>query len=206
MHPQWLEWANRLQALAQTGLEFASNPFEVERYQAVRRVAAEMLAAGSDANVEHVLDLLQSETGYATPKVDVRGVVFQDDRVLLVKERIDGCWTLPGGWADVGATPSENVEREVYEESGYRARAVKVLAIYDRRKHGHVPPHPHHIYKIFFLCKLIGGTASQSIETDGVGFFAEHELPELSLGRVTPSQMARMFEHHRHPDWPPDFD
>ena len=206
MHPQWLEWASRLQALAQTGLEFANNPFEVERYLAVRRVAAEMLAAGSDSSVERVLDLLQLETGYATPKVDVRGVVFQGDRVLLVKERMDGHWTLPGGWADVGATPSENVEREVFEESGYRARAVKLLAIYDRRKHGHMPPHPHHIYKIFFLCELIGGTASQSIETDEVGFFAEHELPELSLGRVTPAQLARMFEHHRHPDWPPDFD
>lgn len=206
MHPQWLEWASRLQALAQTGLEFANNPFEVERYLAVRRVAAEMLAAGSDSSVERVLDLLQLETGYATPKVDVRGVVFQGDRVLLVKERMDGHWTLPGGWADVGATPSENIEREVFEESGYRARAVKLLAIYDRRKHGHMPPHPHHIYKIFFLCELIGGTASQSIETDEVGFFAEHELPELSLGRVTPAQLARMFEHHRHPDWPPDFD
>jgi len=206
VEPQWLAWTKRLQAIAQNGLTFAENPFDVERYQAVREVAAEMLAAGSGTSVERVLDLLVQEAGYATPKVDVRGVVFRDDALLFVRERIDGGWTLPGGWADVGESPGESVVREIYEESGYRTRAVKVLAVYDRTRHGQVPPHPHHIYKLFFLCQLTGGTAVASLETDGVAFFPQGEVPGLSLGRVTPRQVARMFEHHRHPEWPTDFD
>jgi ADP-ribose pyrophosphatase YjhB (NUDIX family) len=208
MGPIWLEWATRLQALAQNGLTFTTNPFDIERYRAVQRVAAEMLAAGSGTPIERVLDLFSLDVGYATPKIDVRGVVFRGDALLLVRERADNNrWTLPGGWADVGNSPGENAEREIYEESGYRARATKVLAIYDRRKQGHVPPNPHHIYKIFFLCELTGGEAAGSAETDGAAFFHQHEVPaDLSLGRVTPAQIARMFEHHRHPEWPTDFD
>jgi ADP-ribose pyrophosphatase YjhB (NUDIX family) len=208
MEPRWLDWAMRLQALSQSGLIFAHNPFEIERYEAVRRIAAEMLAAGSESEPEKVLGLFTGESGYATPKVDVRGVVFRDDALLLVQEHADGNrWTLPGGWADVGDTPSRSVEREVFEESGYETRAVKVLAIYDRRRHGHVPPNPFHIYKIFFQCELVGGAASASVETEGATFFREDAIPAaLSLGRVTPAQIARMFEHLRHPDMPTDFD
>jgi ADP-ribose pyrophosphatase YjhB (NUDIX family) len=206
MTASWLDWAARLQAIAQNGLEYAANPFDVERYQAVRRVAAEMLAAGSGVPIDRVLERWSGELGYATPKVDVRGVVFQDDALLLVKERSDHCWTLPGGWAEVGLSPAENVEREVFEESGYQTRAVKVLAVYDRRKHPHLPPHPLHIYKIFFLCQLTGGAAGLSAETEGAAFFREDDIPELSSARVTPAQIGRMFDHRRHPEWPADFD
>lgn len=206
MEPQWLEWARRLQSLAQAGLAYTEGPFDRERYEALRDLAAEIVAAGSETELPVVRDLFKAEQGYLTPKVDVRGVVFQDDRVLLVRELLDGGrWTLPGGWADVTDSPREAVEREVWEESGYRARAVKLLAVYDRRRHGH-PPHLFTIYKFFFLCEITGGAPATSLETAGATFFAEDALPELSLGRVTPSELTRLFEHHRHPEWPTDFD
>jgi ADP-ribose pyrophosphatase YjhB (NUDIX family) len=205
VNPKWLDWAQRLQAISQSGLTYTQNPFEVERYELVREIAAEMMAAYGELDVQPIRDLFADQAGYATPKVDVRGVVFQDNRILLVKERRDGQWTLPGGWADVGDSPAEATEREVFEESGYRAKAVKLLACYDRHKHGH-PPHAYHIYKLFFLCDLEGGAPTTSTETEGVGFFREDEIPPLSLPRVTPAQIARFFEHYRHPDWATDFD
>jgi ADP-ribose pyrophosphatase YjhB (NUDIX family) len=135
----------------------------------------------------------------------VRGAVFRDDMILLVKERSDGGWTLPGGWADVGDSPSDAVVREIVEESGYQTRAVKLLALYDRNKHAHTP-YPYHAYKLFFLCELIGGAPAHSVETDDVAFFRRDAIPELSLTRITPAQIARLFEHYDHPDWPTDFD
>ena len=204
--PRWLNWCQRLQAIAQTGLTFARDPYDRERYEALREIAVEMLAAGSDAEPAVIRDLLAAETGYATPKVDVRAVVFREDRLLFVRERSDGCWTLPGGWADVAASPAENVVREVREESGYEVRADRLLAVYDRSLHPHEPPFPFHIYKLFMLCTLVGGAPAATLETDDVGFFGEHELPELSLTRITRGQVLRMFEHHRQPGLPADFD
>jgi len=206
MEPKWLEWAKQLQAIAQNGLTFAHDPFDVERYEAVRYIAAEIMATGSALNVQPVLDLFAGEVGYATPKVDVRGVVFHENAMLLVKERSEGRWTLPGGWADVCESAGESVVREVYEEAGFKTRAVKLLAVYDRSKHPHTPPFPHHTYKMFFLCEIITGAATESLETEAVAFFGEHEIPPLSLSRVTPEQIARMFEHYRHPEWLTDFD
>jgi ADP-ribose pyrophosphatase YjhB (NUDIX family) len=205
MEPRWLEWARTLQAIAQTGLTYTQDHFDIERYESIRALAAEMIAAHTQVDVHAIRELLMHEEGHATPKIDVRGAVFHDAGILLVKERHDGRWTLPGGWADVNESPREAVEREVQEESGYDTRAVKLLALYDRRKHGH-PPLLYHIYKLFFRCELIGGTAAPSLETEGAAFFREDALPELSITRVTPAQIARLFEHHRHPDWPTDFD
>jgi ADP-ribose pyrophosphatase YjhB (NUDIX family) len=205
MIPQWLDWARRLQAIAQNGLTYSDNHYDRERYEAVRDVAAEMMSAQSDAELASIGDLFAQQVGAATPKVDVRAAVFRDDAILLVQERSDGLWTLPGGWADVNEPPSRAIEREVYEESGYRTRAIKLLAFYDRDLHGH-PPYPFHVYKLFFRCELEGGTAAPSHETEDVAFFAEDTLPALSLTRVTAAQIARLFEHYRHPDWPTDFD
>lgn len=207
MQMQWLEWAQKLQAIAQNGLTYSQNPFDLDRFHQVRQVAAEMMAIASGLEPAAVLDRFQQETGYATPKVDVRGAVFRDDRILLVKERFDGLWTLPGGYVDVGESPSLAVEREVYEESGYQTRAVKLLALYDRNhpRHAH-PPFEYHIYKLFFQCELIGGSPVDSVETEAATFFAEGEIPELSLSRVVPGQIARLFEHYRHPGWQTDFD
>ncbi|MFB3787804.1 MAG: NUDIX hydrolase [bacterium] len=206
MEAQWLDWARRLQAISQNGLEYAANPFDRERYEAVRRVAAEIMAAGAGVILEPVLNLFMHESGYATPKVDVRGVVFQNDALLLVKERADNAWTLPGGWAEPGLSPRENVVKEVLEESGYETRVVQLLAVYDRTRHPHRPPLPFHIYKFFFRCEITGGRPVPSVETADVGFFREGEIPPLSVMRVTPQQIARMFDHHRHPEWPPDCD
>jgi ADP-ribose pyrophosphatase YjhB (NUDIX family) len=205
MAPQWLEWTQRLQAIAQTGLTFAADPYDIERYEQIRALAAEIATGYSDADLAFIQNLFAEQSGYATPKVDVRGAVFRDDMILLVKERSDGGWTLPGGWADVGDSPSDAVVREIVEESGYQTRAVKLLAVYDRNKHGH-PPYPFHAYKLFFLCELIGGAAATSGETEEVEFFREDALPELSLTRVVPAQIARLFAHYRHPEWPADFD
>jgi ADP-ribose pyrophosphatase YjhB (NUDIX family) len=202
---KWIEWAQRLQAISQTGLTFTKNPFEQERYEQVREIATEIMADHSEWSIDPIRDLFADQAGYATPKVDVRGVVFQDEAILLVKERADGRWTLPGGWADVNDSPAEATVREVYEESGYRARAIKLLACYDRNKHGH-PPFAFHIYKLFFRCELLGGAPTSSTETDGVGWFREEEIPQLSLPRVTPAQVKRFFDHLRHPEWPTDFD
>jgi 8-oxo-dGTP pyrophosphatase MutT (NUDIX family) len=147
MIPKWLDWAQRLQAIAQDGLHYAHGPFDVERYEAVREIAADMAANFSDADAGALRALFAGEVGHATPKVDVRAVAFRENAVLLVRERSEGRWTLPGGWADVGESPGEAVARETLEESGYRVRAVKVVAVYDRNKHSH-PPFPFHTYKI----------------------------------------------------------
>jgi ADP-ribose pyrophosphatase YjhB (NUDIX family) len=205
MEPTWLEWARSLSALAQTGLTFAENSYDIERYTAIRTIAAEMIAHKSGSDTNWVLDLLASDAGYATPKVDVRGVVFRDGRILLVQERSDGLWTLPGGWADVGDSPADAVVREVREESGYETRATKLLALLDRNRHGH-PPHVDHIYKVFIRCEILGGSPTTSHEIQGVDFFGEDEIPDLSLTRIVPAQIARMFEHLRQPDLPADLD
>ena len=205
MDPQWLDWAKRLQAIAQDGIAYCQNPFDIERFHQVRQLAVEIMAAKTGLHQEQARSLFACEEGYATPKVDVRAVVFRDDAILLVKERRDGLWTLPGGWADVGDSPSRAVEREVLEESGYLARAVKLLALYDRNRHPH-PPHPQHIYKLFFLCDLLGGEPRESIETAGVGFFRLDELPPLSLTRVLPEQIARFFAQREQLDRPTEFD
>ncbi len=203
-----LTWAKKLQAIAQTGITYAKDQYDIERYQSVRQIAAEMLAATSTGlSSTQLIDLFASEIGYATPKIDVRAAVFSDKGLLLVRERSDGGWTLPGGWADVGDSPSVAAVREVKEESGYDVVARKLAAVYDRdhERHGH-PPMPHHVYKLFFLCDFVGGTAKTSNETDAVSFFSEDQIPPLSLTRVTPQQIAYLFDHHRHPDWPTSFD
>jgi ADP-ribose pyrophosphatase YjhB (NUDIX family) len=195
--PAWLLWARELQALAQTGLAFSSDPYDLERYQRIRTLAAEMFARGSDTPIERIQGLFDQESGYATPKIDVRGAVFRDERILLVREALDGGWTLPGGWADVNQTARECVEREIREESGFEARAIKLAAVYDYRRQGNHRPLPHSIYKLFFICELIGGEARTSLETSAVEFFAPDEVPPLSLGRTNPQQIARMFAHRR---------
>jgi len=205
LKPKWLDWVQRLQAIAHNGLHYAENDYDAERYQKIRDLAVEMAAAHTGASPEKIDDIYAQEDGYITPKVDVRGAVFKDDAILLVREKVDGLWSLPGGWADIGDAPSEAIEREIYEESGYEARAVKLIALYDRNQHDH-DPYPFHAYKLFFLCELIGGEARATNETTDVAFFTEDALPPLSTTRVTEKQIARLFEHHRHPNLPTDFD
>jgi ADP-ribose pyrophosphatase YjhB (NUDIX family) len=204
--PNWLLWARELQAIAQTGLTFASDRYDLERYQRLRAIAVAMMASGSGTAAERISALFEQDLGYPTPKVDVRGAVFHQQRILLVREISDGFWTLPGGWGDVNESPKECVEREIQEESGFQARAVKLAAVWDYRHQRPAASHPYSIYKFFFICELTGGEASPSLETSAVEFFALDKLPELSLGRVTPVQIGRMYEHWRNPELMTEFD
>jgi ADP-ribose pyrophosphatase YjhB (NUDIX family) len=203
--PQWLTIARELRAIAQTGLAFTAHGFDRQRYLRLRELAALLLAQGSGEH-ESILDLLRQEKGYATPKVDVRGAAFVDGRVLMVREISDDRWTLPGGWADVNQSAGECVVREIAEESGFKARALKLAAVYDYQRSGHPRRHIDSIYKMFFICEIIGGEARASDETSEVAFFARNELPALSLGRTTAAQIDRMFHHGEHPELAADFD
>jgi ADP-ribose pyrophosphatase YjhB (NUDIX family) len=200
-----LEWARQVQAIAQNGLAFSRDPFDRERYTQLAELVTALLSAQLNVSPSTARGWFEGERGYATPKVDVRGGVFEGERVLLVRERADGRWTLPGGWVDVNDAPSEAVAREIHEESGYRARAVKLAALVDKNRHPH-PPGVHHIYKLFFVCELTGGSPAASNETDAVDFFPVRALPELSTGRVLSSQIERLFQHRLDPGLPTDFD
>jgi len=204
--PKWIGWARELQAIAQTGLHFSESEYDRERYRKILEVSIEIFANASDESPTLIRELFEDQTGYATPKVDVRGVVFRDDKLLLVRERSDGLWTLPGGWADVNDSPSEAVEREIVEESGFYAKAERMLAVFDRAKHGHEPPHPFHVYKLFIRCRLEGGEARTTMETTGVEFIGEKEVPPLSLARTTREQIQFCFDTRKNPDAPCRFD
>jgi len=203
--PSWLRWAERLQAIAQTGLAYASDPYDLERYRELRAIAVEIAARNLGEPGEAVASGFASGTGYPTPKVDVRAVVFREGRILLVRERAVGRWTLPGGWADVGQTPGEAAAREALEESGYLVRPEKLLAVFDKARHPH-PPGVDYVYKLFVRCALVGGEARTSHETDAVGFYGPDGLPELEEGRATRAQVLRMFAHAADPALPADFD
>lgn len=203
--PQWLTLGRELQALAQTGLTFARDPFDRQRYERITELAASVLANGFNTEPKLLLDAMLEQRGYATPRVEVRGAAFRDGKVLMVREVADGLWTLPGGWADVNQSASECVVREMWEESGFETRALKLAAVYDYRKGGHPPRFHHYVYKMFFVCEITGGSAVTSVETSEVGFFARDALPPLSLGRVTAAQIDRMFEHAANASLPTDF-
>ena len=203
--PTWLRIARELRAIAQIGLTFSKDQFDRQRYTRVRELAASLIAEGSNQSLETVLGLVGQDAGYATPKVDVRGAAFVDGRILMVREISDGKWTLPGGWADVNQTAAECVVREIAEESGFQARALKLAAVHDYQKsnRGRMLDS---IYKVFFICEIIGGSARASDETSEVAFFSRSELPPLSTGRATEAQIERMFQHREHPELPADFD
>jgi ADP-ribose pyrophosphatase YjhB (NUDIX family) len=200
-----LTWARKVQAIAQNGLLFTQDIFDRERFTQLQDLANSIICAELDIPLGKAKAFWDKEEGYATPKVDVRGGVFDGNRVLLVRERSDGGWTLPGGWVDVNDAPSEAVTREILEESGYRAKPTKLAMLVDKNRHPH-PPSIHHIYKLFFLCDLTGGTATLSSETDGVDFFPIDALPPLSVGRTLSSQIERLYQHQLNRHLPTDFD
>jgi ADP-ribose pyrophosphatase YjhB (NUDIX family) len=204
--PQWLIIARELRAIAQTGLTFSTDRFDRQRYERVRELAASMLAQGSGENFDVIIEILREGWGYATPKVDVRGAAFVEGRVLLVREIGDGKWTLPGGWADVNQSAAESVVREIAEESGFEAKALKLAAVRDYQRSGHPPRNVDSIYKMFFICEITGGAARASEETSEAAFFPRDALPPLSLGRTTAAQIDRMFHHAEHPELATDFD
>ena len=205
---KWIEWGRKLQAISQTGLHYTEKQYDRERYEQIGVVAAEILAEHTNLSVEELIQLNADEFGYATPKVDVRGVVFKENKILLVREVADaGRWTLPGGWADVNDTPTGAVVREILEESGFETEVVKLLAVYDREQQKHTPSYPYSVYKLFFQCQIVGGQPQINYEVSEIAFFSEAEIPDdLSNSRVTKSQLLRFFEFYRQPDLPTDFD
>ncbi|HXK11741.1 MAG TPA: NUDIX hydrolase N-terminal domain-containing protein [Vicinamibacteria bacterium] len=203
--PDWLRWAQRLQAIAQTGLTYARDPYDHERYEELRAIAVEMASSALSLPADEVRVVFGSSLGYPTPKVDVRAVVFRGEELLLVRERASGRWAFPGGWADAGDTPSLAAERETLEESGYRVRAEKVLALLDKSRHEH-PPSVDYTYKVLIGCRLEGGEAATCHEILEVGFFSRHALPPLDLDRTTPGQVDLAWAHLADPTRPTDFD
>jgi ADP-ribose pyrophosphatase YjhB (NUDIX family) len=201
-----LRWSQQIQALAQNGMAYTTNVFDLGRFHEFRRIAAEMMAAATGAELAEVTGVFDVQSGYATPKLDVRGVIFKEEKILMVEELNDqNRWTLPGGWVDINESLSQAVEREVREEAGMIVKANKVAAIFDRNRHGH-PLYPFHMYKIFVICDLIAEATPDPTETAEPTFFALNEITYLSEARVTMEELQRLFIHHEHPELPTEFD
>ena len=201
-----LTLAQRLQAIAQAGITYATNAYDLERFEEARTISVKLLQQLTEEPFEKIIRTFASEDGYQTPKVDIRGVVFRGvDQVLLVREKLDNDkWTLPGGWADIGYTPFEVAAKEVAEEAGLLVEPVRLLALFDKRKHAH-PPQPWYAYKAFILCEERGGSLIQeTAETAGARWFGQHELHnlELSTDRTTRSQLETMFRFAADPSLP----
>ena len=204
MDEKWLEWAKELQFLAQAGLTYSKDCYDIERFERIREIAAEMVAYKTEIALNKVKDLFCNETGFQTPKIDTRAAIFKENKILLVKET-SGTWSLPGGWCDVMESVKSNTEKEVWEEAGLKAEAVKLIAIQDRNKHN-VPPYAYGIMKVFFLCIVSGGEFQENIETTASEYFALDELPELSLEKNTKEQIQMCFEAYADPNWKVVFD
>lgn len=200
-----LEWAREIQALAQTGRHYAQDNYQRDRSLRLMEIAAEMIADRTDADASALIKAFKSQIGYATPKVDVRAAVFRNNRLLLVRERSDGGWTMPGGWADVGDIPSKAAERETWEESGFRVKTRRLVGVYDaNRTH---PLEVFHAFKIIFLCDILNGEARPSAETSEAAFFSLNEIPATLSGERTTSRHIRdVFEVLKNPGCPAFFD
>jgi ADP-ribose pyrophosphatase YjhB (NUDIX family) len=197
MKEKWLEWASRLQSIAQAGLTFGENTYDLDRYQQIRNLAIEIVHEYTDISHEKIRNLFASETGYQTPKVDIRASVFRDDKILMVREKIDGAWSLPGGWADVNSSVSESAIRECREEAGALVIPKRVIAIQVANRHSETI-YPFTIYKVFVECNLIENTFKENLETLESGFFPLSSLPPLSTERNTRSQIELCFEAKKH--------
>ena len=202
--PQWFAWAQEIFSLSQSGLTYSGNEYDIERYKRLQEITAEMIASQSELSKTSVLESFSMQAGYITPKVDVRGAVVQDGKILLIQERADGNWAMPGGWADLGNSPGSVAEREVWEESGFRVKAEKVVAVIDANRLE--PMEFYHAYKIIFLCRLLDGERRTSYETLAVDFFDPDNLPPLSVYRTNEAMLQEVFAHLSNPDRPTAFD
>lgn len=197
MERYFFEKIKRIQALAEIGLHYSENNFDTERYQELQEICFDLLEKLTDTPIEKITSVLVDNDGYKTPKVDVRAIVFnEENKILMVQEKADGCWALPGGWADIGYTARQIAEKECFEEAGIQVKATRVLAILDKTAQK-MPPQFEYVYKIFILCKKQNDTISTGTETDDVGWFKESQLPKLSAPRNLESQIKMMFEFHR---------
>lgn len=197
MNTKWLKWASELQSIAQAGLTFGENKYDLDRYEKIRSIAVDILHEYTDVDHKKIRELFASETGYQTPKVDIRASVFSGRKILMVKEKIDGAWSLPGGWADVNTSVSESAVRECFEEAGAIVKPVRIIAIHHANRHSnHI--YPFTIYKIFVECVLVESTFKENTETLEAGFFEQDNLPELSVERNNAGQIRMCFEAKKH--------
>ncbi|MBN1996593.1 NUDIX hydrolase [candidate division KSB1 bacterium] len=203
--PLWLKFCREIQAISQTGLAFTENEFEKQRYVRLSEIAAEMTNSVSQINYDTLAESFRLQKGYATPKIDVRGAVIKDGKILLVQERSDHAWCMPGGWVDVGEAPAQSVVREVREESGFIVSAQKIVGVFDANRSGR-PMEFFHAFKIVFLCELLGGEAQPSNETCAVGFYEFEKLPELSQNRTNKRHLKVIQAHLKNPNTPVFFD
>lgn len=203
--PRWLEWAREIQAIAQTGQAYAMNEWQSQRYQRLMGISAEIVNEHTNHPIEAIMESFIHQPGYATPKVDVRGAVFRDGNILMVREKIDDGWTMPGGWADVGDSPAQGAEREVWEKSGFRVKARKLIGVYDANRTS--PLELYHAVKLVFLCDIISGEARTSNETTDVGFFGRDEIHQPFAGERTRSRhIEHAFAAYVDPDVPTVFE
>ena len=203
--PRWLGWAREIQSLSQTGLHYSRDAYDSQRYQRLIEIAAEIVQAHTGLPKEPMIENFSLEPGYATPKIDVRGAVVRDGKILLVQEKMDQRWCMPGGWGDVGEIPSEMVAREVLEESGFVVKPVKLIGVYDANRDGR-PLQFFHAYKIIFLCEITGGHARPSEETLAVDFFDFDHLPPLSSSRTNERHLADVLAQVQDGSLPAVFD
>jgi ADP-ribose pyrophosphatase YjhB (NUDIX family) len=203
---RWMRWARELRAIAQNGLEYSTNEFDLERYRRLRETAAEMLEPHVVEDLPAVKKVLSLEDGPGTPRIAVRGFVIREGQLLLVRDNFHGgLWTVPGGWADVNETPAQAVAREVLEETGYRVKPLKVTYVHDQDVHGHLT-RPYHTYSLHFLAEIVGGEPTTNVEVSEIKFFDRESLPPLSLDCVTEREIDVAFAHHRDPARATDFD
>ena len=201
---RWLNWAIELQSLAQAGLTYSKDAYDIERFERIREISAEIVAHKSDIPIDKVKNLFCNETGYQTPKLDARAAIFNDRKILLVREN-NGKWSLPGGWVDVNISVGENTVKEVKEESGLDVRAERIIAVQDRNKHN-LPQYAYGICKIFVLCSLIGGHFESNIETTGFDYFSIDDLPPLAEEKSNAEQIKMCFDAYKNDNWQVQFD
>lgn len=205
MNDKWIEYAIRIQSIAQAGLQYGKDIYDKERYEELRNIAAKMIAAKTDISLEKVRDLFCNETGYQTPKVDTRGAVFVDGKILLVHEN-NGTWSLPGGWCDVDQSVASNTEKEVLEETGLTVHSTKLIAVQDWRKHN-VQNYAYGVVKVFVLCEYESGEFQDNIETTETRFFDRESIPEnLAVEKTTKEQILMCFDSYKQKDLPTLFD
>lgn len=204
MSAKWIQWAQEIFSMSQAGLTYSKNEFDIERYKRLQEITAEMIESQSEVSKESALESFSMQAGYITPKIDVRGAIIRENKILLIQEKSDGKWAMPGGWADLGDAPASVAEREVWEESGYRVKAEKVVAVIDANRIK--PMEFYHAFKIIFLCRLIGGEPQISHETLAVDFFELNNIPSLSIYRTNENMLKEVFEHIKDPARPTYFD
>lgn len=202
--PEWLEWAKELQFIAQAGLTYSKDAFDIERFERIREISAEIVSRQTGLPLEKVKDLFCNEEGFQTPKLDTRAAIFKANRILLVKEK-NGTWSLPGGWVDVNQTIKSNTIKEVKEEAGLDVEATRIIAVQDRNLHN-LPPYAYNVCKVFVLCEAKGGDFQPNTETIESGYFSLDEIPPLAEEKNNKEQIEMCFAAYRDKDWEVQFD